>query len=325
MLCMHSLNTDPYYNLALEEYLLKKFTDDFFILWQSEPVVVAGKHQNVLAEMNYRFVKDNGILVARRLTGGGTVYHDAGNINFTFIRNGESGKLVDFTQYIKPVTGFLQSLGIDARQGLKNEILVDGKKISGNAEHVYKNRVLHHGTLLYKSDLGFLGKAITREKGKYIDKAVQSNRSRVANLSQYVARDQDITVFMKSFMEYISINCQGRYFDIQQSVQVEIEQLAQDKYKTWEWIYGWSPDYEFENVWQRGGMAINLYLKTHRGNITACNLEASGISRKILDAIQNRLTGLPHEEMRIAFVLSSSELDQLFKGFDLNDLVMAFF
>lgn len=325
MLCIHSLNTDPYFNLAMEEYLLKQFTDDFFILWQSEPVVVAGKHQNVLAEMNYRFVKENGIRVARRLTGGGTVYHDAGNINFTFIRNGEPGKLVDFAQYIKPVTGFLKFLGIDAMQGLKNEILVDGKKISGNAEHVYKNRVLHHGTLLYNSDMGSLAKAITREKGNYTDKAVQSNRSSVINLSQYIVPHQDINGFMKSFMEYIIMNYQGRNFDIQRNNQVEIEQLAHDKYKTWEWIYGWSPDYEFENVWQRGEIRISLYLKTHRGNITDCHLENSGISPEILNGIQERLTGMRHEESELKSVLESSELKSALTGAGLADLVFAFF
>ena len=156
MQCLISTNRDIYFNLALEEYLLMHEVDDYFVLWQSEPAVVVGKHQNTLAEINYRFVSEKNIRVARRLSGGGTVYHDQGNLNFTYIANGEPGKLVDFKRFIEPVIHFLGTLGIDAQQGLKNEILVRGKKISGNAEHVYKNRVLHHGTLLFHSDLHLL-------------------------------------------------------------------------------------------------------------------------------------------------------------------------
>ena len=322
---MHSLNTNPYYSLALEEHLLKKFTDDFFILWQSEPAVVVGKHQNVLAEINYRFVKDNGIRVARRLSGGGTVYHDAGNINFTFIRTGEPGKLVDFGKYIKPVTGFLKSLGVDAVPGPKNEILVEGKKISGNAEHVHKNRVLHHGTLLYNSNLVSLNAAISRNSGKFTDKAVQSNRSGVVNLVECLHQEMTVVQLMKAFLDYIIFNYDGRLIEMANQDEAEVEQLIREKYNTWEWIYGWSPDYEFENTWQRGDKKIKLHLKTRRGSITSCNLESSGISSTIISDIQERLTGLRHEESEIKLLLESSELNSTLTGTDLTDLVLAFF
>ncbi|MFO7370704.1 MAG: lipoate--protein ligase [Bacteroidales bacterium] len=322
---MHSLNTNPYFSLALEEHLLKKFTDDFFILWQSEPAVVVGKHQNVLAEINYRFVRDNGIRVARRLSGGGTVYHDAGNINFTFIRTGKPGKLVDFGKYIKPVTGFLKSLGVDAVPGPKNEISVEGKKISGNAEHVHKNRVLHHGTLLYNSNLVSLNAAISRNSGKFTDKAVQSNRSRVVNLTECLLQEMTVVQLMEAFLNYVIVNYDGRLIEIANQDQTEVEQLIREKYNTWEWIYGWSPDYEFENTWQRGDVKIKLYLKTHRGIITACNLGSSGISPEILNGIQQRLTGLRHEESEIKSVLESSELNSSLTGSELTDLVLAFF
>ncbi|MBN2814917.1 MAG: lipoate--protein ligase family protein, partial [Bacteroidales bacterium] len=183
MLFLTSEITDPYYNLATEEYLLRQLHDDVFMLWISRPVIVVGKHQNALAEINYRFVSDNHIDVARRLTGGGAVFHDEGNVNFAFIRAGEPGRLVDFNAFIEPVTAFLQTLGVEALRGPKNEILVNGLKISGNAEHVYKNRVLHHGTLLYQSNLDRLRQSLKPSGGRYIDKAVQSNRSSVTNLT----------------------------------------------------------------------------------------------------------------------------------------------
>ena len=176
MLCIFSENRDPYFNLAAEEYLLRNTGDEIFMLWQSTPAVVVGKHQNALAEINYRYTTGKGIAVARRLSGGGTVYHDNGNINFTFIRQGEPGKLVDFSGFIEPVIRFMKITGVDAEKGSKHEILTQGKKISGNAGHVYKNRVLHHGTLLFNADMEILHESIRHAGGIYTDKAVQSNQ-----------------------------------------------------------------------------------------------------------------------------------------------------
>ena len=136
MYCIISDTRDPYFNLATEEYLMKHSEEDIFLLWQSELCVVVGKHQNTYAEINYPFIREHNIKVARRLSGGGTVFHDRGNLNFTFIRNGEPGKLVDFRRFVSPVIEMLQQLNVHAVMGGKNDILVDGKKISGNAEHV---------------------------------------------------------------------------------------------------------------------------------------------------------------------------------------------
>lgn len=322
---MHSRNTDPYYNLALEEHLLKKFTDDFFVLWQSKPAVVVGKHQNVLAEINYRFIRDNGIRVARRLSGGGTVYHDAGNINFTFIQTGEPGKLVDFGKYLKPVTGFLKSIGVDAVPGPKNEILVDGRKISGNAEHVHKNRVLHHGTLLYNSNLVSLNAAISRNSGKFTDKAVQSNRSRVVNLAECLRQEMTVMQLMKAFLDYVIFNFDGRLVDRVSQFEKEVEQLIREKYNTWEWVYGWSPDYEFENEWCGPDLKISIYLRTHRSYLTDCRLKSDSMQPNMLERIQEKLKGLPHEESSITTALKSSGLVPVLSDSDLKSLVSAFF
>src|SRR4030042_3173441 len=160
MQCIYSRNNDPYYNLATEEYFLRQGEDDIFMLSRSNPSVIVGKHQNTLAEINYKFAIKNNIQVARRLTGGGTVYQDMGNVNFSFIRQGEPGKLVNFGNFIAPIVSFLQAIGIEAYQGIKNEIMAYGRKISGNAEHVYKNRVLHHGTLLFNTNLNSLSESL---------------------------------------------------------------------------------------------------------------------------------------------------------------------
>ena len=157
MICIHLKNTNPFYCLAAEEYLLKNFDDDIFMLWQSKDTVVLGKHQNALAEINYPFVRANNVTVARRISGGGTVFHDAGNVNFAFIKNVKSPAEISFKQFTQPVVEALALLGIEATSSGRNDLLIEGLKISGNAEHVFKNRVLHHGTLLFNSDLENLG------------------------------------------------------------------------------------------------------------------------------------------------------------------------
>lgn len=325
MLCIHSKNRDPYFNLAAEEYLLRQTEDDVFLLWQSNPVVVIGKHQNALAEVNYRFVRSHGIRVARRLTGGGAVYHDEGNLNFSFIRQGEPGKLVDFGSFIEPIISFLKTMGIEAHRGSKNEILVNDKKISGNAEHVYKNRVLHHGTLLYNSDLGILRESIKRSSGRYVDKAVQSNRSSVMNLADCLGTAMGITDFQKALFENVMNNRRGQLFIPDEKLLTAIQQLANEKFNTWAWIFGWSPDYEFENSWQSGNLDIAISLRTHRGIITGCTLKSTIIPLHTVAMLSERLTGIAHEESQLRRALEPLTINSVLGHRELDDLVLSFF
>jgi lipoate-protein ligase A len=325
MLCIHSKNIDPFYNLAAEEHLLKHSGAEVFMLWQSAPAVIVGKHQNTLAEINYRFTRDNGIRIARRLTGGGTVYHDQGNINFSFIRQGEPGRLVDFGSFIEPVISFLKIIGIEANRGLKNEILVNGKKISGNAEHVYRNRVLHHGTLLYNVDLNMLKESIRPGGGKFNGKAVQSNRSIVLNLAECISPVMNIRDFQEALLGYVMKKYHGRFFEPDEHQKMAIQQLACEKYNTWDWIYGWSPDYEFINVWQINNHEIALELKTHRGIISGCTLKSPVIPSEMATKFSNRLTGIPHEESNIRTTLEASGFRSIFENRELEELVLAFF
>jgi lipoate-protein ligase A len=322
---MHTNTGDPYLNLAAEEFLLKQATEDYFLIWQSNPVVVVGKHQNTLAEVNYRYVRNHNISIARRLTGGGTVYHDQGNLNFSFIRNGKPGKLVDFSYFIKPVIGFLKTFGIEANQGPKNEILVMDKKISGNAEHVFKNRTLHHGTLLFNADLDNLNDAIRPGPGIYSDKAVRSNRSSVVNLAEYLNPGLGIKDFQYALMDYMIRNYDGKLFEPDENQRTAIRQLAADKYETWEWIYGWSPDYEFANFWRDEEYELSVQLKTHRGIITHCLLQSPVFPFEMLKSSGDKLTGTPHEEKNLYAVLQLTEFAATLTKPNLDSLVMAFF
>src|SRR5690606_26723949 len=153
MLCIHHHSTDPYFNIATDEYIFRHIKEDCFMLWQNDNAIIVGKHQNTLAEINFDYVKANNIHVVRRLSGGGAVYHDLGNLNFSFTKTGADSSLMDFEMYTRPILEVLNSLGVPAKFEGRNDLTIDGKKISGNAEHIFKNKILHHGTLLFSSEM----------------------------------------------------------------------------------------------------------------------------------------------------------------------------
>lgn len=273
MLLIKGLNFDAFSNIATEEYLLKEKNEEIFILWQNEPAIIVGKHQNALAEINVPFVMANKIPVVRRLTGGGTVFHDKGNINFTFIKNADdAGKMIDFRKYAGPILEGLQSLGLQAEFSPRNDIFIDNKKISGNAEHIYakKKRVLHHGTLLFDSDLNFLNEAIRSNPERFIDKAVNSVRSTVTNIIDYI--EPQITC--ASFFEYLFNFVSERQIDAQlytlNGVDIKaIEKLTAEKYSQWDWNFGYSPSYRLDKKIQIEGELFELQLTIEKGIISA--------------------------------------------------------
>jgi lipoate---protein ligase len=325
MQCLISTNRDIYFNLALEEYLLMNGVQEYFVLWQSEPAVVVGKHQNTLAEINYRFVSQNEIQVARRLSGGGTVFHDQGNLNFTYIANGEPGKLVDFKRFIEPVIRFLATLGIDAEQGLKNEILASGKKISGNAEHVFKNRVLHHGTLLFHSNLNLLRECLRVIPGRYKDKAVQSNRSSVINISECLDNSMEMAQFEGVFFNYVLSRSEGKLFELSAPESKAISELAVSKYRSWGWIYGWSPDYELNSHFCFGELDCQIILKAHRGILMDVFLKSEKIPEEDLSRLIILLKECPHEADSIRKVIKAWNHPAISRQEEIEEFVWSFF
>ncbi len=292
MRCISLKNTDPFFCLAAEEYLLKNFDDDIFMLWQSENTVVVGKHQNLPAEINYRFVRENNIKVARRISGGGTVFHDAGNVNFSFIKNVKSPAEISFKQFTAPVVEALAKLGITATTSGRNDLLISGLKISGNAEHVYKNRVLHHGTLLFNSDLENLGQAIKVVPGKYESKAVQSNRSLVANISQFLKSEMSTAEFIQFMLNVQLEKTENSIYELTKTDIQNIEKLRTEKFITWEWNWGYSPKYSFKNEVEIDGKVLKIEMFVEKGRIEKCTISGEYFddetANEIAVQIQNR-------------------------------------
>lgn len=321
MLFVRSNSNNPFFNLATEEYLLKNSAEEIFMLWISQPAVIIGKHQNALAEINYRYVLENNIVVARRLSGGGTVVHDFKNLNFAFITNGELGKLIDFQKILSPIIAYLNTIGIKAEILNKNEIRTDKKKISGNSGHVYKNRVLHHGTLLFDSDLQQLSMAIKTHPGHYFDKAVQSNRASVTNIASHLKTKIDFEKFIEDFVEYIQSNSYGlTEYSIAEPDKVSIQKLVDEKYCTIDWIYGYSPKYLFKNDFLFDGISWKVELTVEKGKIQGALLYKD--TNRLVE-IEKLLIGEFHLYMPMQKVLK--DFHPLISDVNLEELTLNFF
>jgi lipoate-protein ligase A len=300
MFCIILDSHDPFFNLAIEEFLLKNREEDYFILGINKPSLIIGKHQSAHREVNTKFITENNIPVIRRISGGGTVYHDTGNLNFTFIKQSEPGKQVDFLKYTQPIIDFLFSVGVEAKFGGKNDLKVNGLKISGNAEHVYRTRVLHHGTLLFSASLDLLKNSLRKDTSCYSSRAVVSNPSPVTNLNEITSTFSDIYEFRSGLMEYYLLNFHGAdKYKLSERDLEDAETLAVSKYRTWEWNWAYGPEYQFNNKFKYKGEQIYCRLYIKDGIIRECILSGSSD----LEALAGKLIGHRHmvQEMLIAF------------------------
>jgi lipoate-protein ligase A len=276
MYCISLDSHDPFFNLAIEEVLLKNRKEEYFILGTNIPSVIIGKHQTAHREVNTLFVTEKNIPVIRRISGGGAVYHDHGNLNFTFIRECEPGKQVDFIRDTRPIIDFLASLGVQARFEGKNDLKVNGLKISGNAEHVHRNRVLHHGTLLFSTSLEMLKNSLRKDTSCYTTRAVQSNPSSVMNLGDSLPVFRDIDEFRSGLMNYFLQSFpEAERSELSQPDREAAESLAESKYKSWEWNWAYGPEYQFINRFDAGGRQISCRLSVRNGIIVECSLEGT--------------------------------------------------
>ena len=326
MYCITHSNTDPHFNLAAEEYVLKNFTENCFMLWRNENAIIVGKHQNTLAEINVDYVKEKGIKVVRRLSGGGAVFHDLGNLNFTFIMNGHDGELVDFRKYTKPILEVLQKLDIDAKFEGRNDLTIEGKKFSGNAEHVYKKRVLHHGTLLFSSVMNDLHLALKVNPLKYQDKAVKSIRSRVTNISEHLKTPLTVTDFRDMILAHIIEtfdNC--RMYEFTPEDLEQINHLAITKFSTWAWNFGYSPRYDLKKSIKSNGGFIEFHLNVNQGVISDIKIYGDFFNKLDIAEVENLLKGTPHNEFVILEKLREIPFGQYFHNISPEEFAAGLF
>lgn len=325
MYCIIDKTTDPYRNLAAEEYLLKHIDEPVFRLWRNDRSVIVGKNQNTIAEIDSDFVTQNNIPVVRRLTGGGAVFHDLGNINFTFIDKRIEGEDTGamFRRFTSPIIAALNSLGVKAYLEGRNDLLIDGKKFSGNAICIHKNRVLQHGTLLFSSSMGDLSGALRSRPEKFVGKSVQSNRSRVTNISDHLPVKMDVLEFLNYLREYIGKeHTPYNYTDKDNEV---IEGLRATKYSTIEWNYGNSPDYSFSKVAKFPSGLIELFFNVEKGIISNIEIKGDYFFKAPTEEFCAKLIDVPHTKEKITDCLGEIAVDDYFTGISSEELAGLFF
>ena len=303
MIFIERPQTDPFFNIATEEYLLKNMDEEILMLWQSEPSVILGKHQNTLKEVNLGYVTRHKIPVIRRISGGGTVFHDLGNINYTLITHGEKQEnLVDFRKFTLPMILFLREFGLEARFEGKNNLTLNGKKFSGNSAHVFKNRVMHHGTFLFDTRLDILKNIINQHQSGVQDKSIESIQASVTNITNHLKESISLIRFKKKmtdfFLEYFGIDTRQSLID---EIIKNIQKLADEKYYNWSWNYGYSPKYHFTNEVKSEHGLIHVDLEVKDGLITEIQLFLDG---KALPDVQNQILGTAHDQAALSAMLN---------------------
>ncbi|KXG78404.1 Lipoate-protein ligase LplJ [Fervidicola ferrireducens] len=325
MLYIYNKSTNPYFNLAAEEYLLKEFEEEIFMLWRNGPSVIIGKNQNALAEIDVDYVKRNNIPVVRRLSGGGAVFHDLGNLNFTFIVNEDISNFADFKKFTEPIIEVLRKLSVNAEFSGRNDITIDGKKISGNAQYCYKNRILHHGTLLFSASIRDLSAALRPKSLKFEDKAVKSVEKRVTNISEHLKNPITIEEFIDLIMDHVKGRKEGKVYEFTPEDIKNIEKLVKEKYGTWEWNFGESPKYKFKNEKKFPGGTVEVNMNVERGIIEDVKFYGDFFGRRDVTEIEELLKGVRHEEDEIKKALSKINIGDYFAGITVDELVSLFF
>ena len=311
--------TDPAFNLALEQYVFDCLPRDrgYFMLWQNDNTIVVGRHQNTLAEINEDYVRTHGVQVVRRLSGGGAVYHDLGNLNFTFIVDSADQGQLDFGLFCRPVSQALKSLGVDAQINGRNDITINGKKFSGNAQYVREGRVMHHGTIMFDSDLSAVAQALRVAPDKIKGKGIPSVRSRVTNVRDHLPADLTLAQFKAILVEEILRGQEVIPCTLTQQDLAAVEELRRERYSTWSWNYGRSPACTLLRRERFDGCGlVEAHISLDHGIIQSIQFTGDFFSTVEPEELAGRLAGQPLTLEACTLALDGVDIGQYFMGLD---------
>ncbi|MCR4257371.1 lipoate--protein ligase [Streptococcus uberis] len=319
-------SNNPAYNIALEAYAFRELLseDEIFILWINEPAIIIGKHQNTIQEINKEYIDAHGIHVARRLSGGGAVYHDLNNLNYTIISNKSEEGAFDFKTFSQPVIETLADLGVKAEFTGRNDLEIKGKKFCGNAQAYYKGRMMHHGCLLFDVDMTVLGDALKVSKDKIESKGIKSVRARVTNIIDELP--EKITV--NEFSDKILAKMKETYPDMTEYVLSEdelakIQKSADEQFGNWDWVYGKAPEYTIERNVRYPAGKINTFANVEKSIIKNIKIYGDFFGIKDVQDIEELLVGTRYENKDVLEKLKTIDTTQYFSGMNVEEVAKA--
>ena len=315
--------TDPQINLAFEEYVFNQMDQDesYFLLWQNDNAVIVGKHQNTIEEINQEYIRENDIKVVRRLSGGGAVYHDLGNLNFTFIVNDRGREQFDFQTFTRPLVEALKTLGVNAEFNSRNDIAIDGKKFSGNSQYAKRGRILHHGTILFNSNLATIQSALKVKKDKIESKGIKSVKSRVTNITDYLDETYTMEDFKAALLKAMFANDNLEKITLSNEEIQAIERLKTEKYATWDWNYGKSPQYNLRKERKCDFGLITVLLQVVKGEIKEIHFYGDYFGNGDIQELEALFVGVKPSEAALSKVLINTDLADYINGLDAKTLI----
>ena len=310
--------TDPRINLAMEEYILRNMDiekDDYLLFFINQPSVIVGKNQNTIEEINTDYVEDNDILVVRRLSGGGAVYHDLNNLNFSFLTKDDGNSFHNYKKFTQPVVDALAKLGVNAELSGRNDILAEGRKVSGNAQYATKGRMFSHGTLLFKTDIDAVVNSLKVKKDKIESKGIKSVRSRVGNISDYLKEPLTVEQFRMEILKSIFGGEENiQYYELTDEDWEKINQISKERYQTWEWNYGKSPRFNIQKSHRFPSGSVDIRLEVNKGLIEEVKIFGDFFGVGDVDEIEKLLIGTKYERASIGEALGDMDISHYFGG-----------
>jgi lipoate---protein ligase len=315
--------TDPRINLAIEEYALKNLdiNESYLLFYINEPSIIIGKNQNTIEEINTDYVEKEGLYVVRRLSGGGAVYHDLGNLNFSFITKDDGESFHNFQKFTEPVVKALNKLGVNAELSGRNDLLAEGRKISGNAQFSTKGRMFSHGTLLFDSEMENVVSALKVKKDKIESKGIKSIRSRVANISEFLPEKMTIEEFRSTLLDYIFDGSDVEEYVLTEEDWENIHELSKERYQNWEWNYGKSPKFNLQHSHRFPVGQIDVRLEVNKGSIENCKIYGDFFGVGNVEDIEDKLRGTRYERKEIAQALEGVDIQHYFGNITKEEFV----
>lgn len=310
--------TDPRINLALEEYVLYNMDidkDDFLLFYINRPSIIIGKNQNTIEEINTQYVEDHDIIIVRRLSGGGAVYHDLNNLNFSFLTKDDGDSFNNYKKFTQPVVDALAKLGVNAELSGRNDILAEGRKVSGNAQYAIKGRMFSHGTLLFKTDIDAVASALKVKKDKIESKGIKSVRSRVGNISDYLKEPMTVEQFRLEILKSIFDGEENiQYYELNEEDWEKIHEISKDRYQQWEWNYGKSPKFNIQKTHRFPSGGLDIRLEVNRGIIEEAKIFGDFFGIGDIRNIEKVLVGTRYDRSAIGVAIDEIDIPHYFGG-----------